>query len=227
MNSIHGGIEQSIQTVASPGQLYNAAQDQSNQLQVQQQQEDYFQVAGSQNIPTIITNGQSLTQDEFQNLIKYDQSVSQSQQISSKLESTNSNGGNDGNSAFQPNFFEFSQRQNDNEKILAQANQAIADEQQQQSLHDQHQQLLAQQFSGTTVTVATPSGGEPMRIYVPDDEYQEHQTRLPNQNQIQHRSDGEIGTNNNNNIGVGGWSSEDINISRSREGNSKEVEGVE
>lgn len=173
------------QQVASPGQIYSATQNDISQLQ-----DDYsLQSSASQNVPSIaqlIEQPQKnnnmkgftsqLTENEVQSLLNFGRIASEEQnQLQQQQQLVVSNGYSTGG-------FDLSQRQIENDKILAQANndlfqqsvfedgsqQFITNQQIQQdkSAHHQHQLLLNQQLNGLN---------DPMRIYVPDDEYQQQQ----------------------------------------------------
>lgn len=180
------------QQVASDGQIYTATQNDISQLQ-----DDYaLQSSASQNVNSIaqlIEQPQKnnnvkpftsqLTENEVQSLLNFGRIATEEQnQLQQQLVVTNGY-----QSGGQSNLFDLSQRQIENDKILAQANndlfqhslyedgsqQFVTNQQIQQdkSAHHQHQLLLNQQLNGLN---------DPMRIYVPDDEYQQQQQQQQN-----------------------------------------------
>lgn len=176
---IQGG---GIQTVASPGQIYSQFQDQFNSDQYQTINEsDQFGIGA---LTTAKQQYQTINnQEQFTNTPQVEQfSNNQIDPYQAQGSQTVGSFSNFIDPTPQKPYHlqqqQYANRQQENEQILAKANQElyenqILNQQQQQhstnspttdasSAHNQHQQLLAQQFGA--------SGLQPMRIVLPDDD---------------------------------------------------------
>lgn len=164
----------SYQSPASTGQLLSSSQYQYNENELQ----DEYVTAASQNVqsyePYSTTSSSKpystpISTEEYSNLYHLNQINGEQSQ---------------------PRYDEYAQRQAENDRILAQANQELLQnqqlmQQQQQneiSAHEQHQQLLANHFGNN-------NSGTGMRIYYPDED---DSSNL----QIQQRSDDDISLDN-------------------------------